>query len=295
MEFEDDTIRVTTTHVPLGVVGAICPWNFPLVLAMAKIAAALVTGNTIIVKPSPYTPYSTLKFAEFAIKVLPHGVFQSLNGDSDLGEYMTLHPGIQKISFTGSTRTGKRVMENCAKTLKRITLELGGNDASIVLPDVDINKVAPQVATGCFFNSGQMCVATKRVYVHESIYESFKEKFVESVQGIPLAKDSDVPTIIGPLQNKMQNTIVQRIIQDSKINGYKFILGGDICSGNGYFIQPCVIDNPPDSSIVVQEEQFGKILLVIECLGCLECTRMEIDNLLILLLRSDRSFAVLVL
>lgn len=258
MAFEDESVRITTTHVPLGIVGAICPWNFPLVLAMAKIAAALVTGNCIIVKPSPFTPYSTIKFAELSLNVLPPGVLQVLNGDNDIGEYMTLHPDIQKITFTGSTKTGKLIMASCAKTLKRITLELGGNDASIILPDVDVEKVAAQVAIGCFFNAGQMCVATKRLYIHESIYESFKEHFVAAVRAMPLAIDPALPSLIGPLQNKIQYSIVQGLVDDSKKNGYAFALGQNGSTGDGYFIEPCVIDNPPDSSRVVQEEQFGK-------------------------------------
>ncbi|KAL2827343.1 aldehyde dehydrogenase domain-containing protein [Aspergillus cavernicola] len=257
--FEDDTVQISTTYVPLGVVGAICPWNFPLILATAKIAAALVTGNCIIVKPSPFTPYSIMKFAELATDILPPGVFQVLNGSNEIGASMTCHPNIQKISFTGSTKTGKIIMKSCAGTLKRITLELGGNDASIVLPDVDVDSVATEVAAGCFFNSGQMCVATKRVYVHERIYDPFLRKFLEAVRALPFTQDPGVPTVLGPVQNKLQYGIVQNIIQDCKQNNYKFALGGsDIQSGQ--FIAPCVVDNPPDDSLVVQEEQFGPII-----------------------------------
>jgi acyl-CoA reductase-like NAD-dependent aldehyde dehydrogenase len=137
------------------VLPAICPWNFPLILSCGKIAPALLTGNTIVVKPSPFTPYTSLKFAELAQEVLPPGVLNVVGGNNELGQSLCLHPDIAKISFTGSTATGKKVMETSAKTLKRVTLELGGNDASIILPDVDIKKIAPEVVMGAFQNSGQ--------------------------------------------------------------------------------------------------------------------------------------------
>ncbi|KAL3451469.1 aldehyde dehydrogenase domain-containing protein [Aspergillus insuetus] len=257
---EDDEMKLISTHIPIGVVAAICPWNFPLVLATAKIAAALLTGNCIIVKPSPFTPYSVLKFAELAATaaILPSGVFQTLNGENELGELMTLHPGIDKISFTGSTRTGQRIMENAARTLKRVTLELGGNDASIVFPDVDVDEVAGQVAVGCFFNAGQMCVATKRVYVHEDIYEEFREKMVTAVKGLMAAPESS--SVLGPLQNAMQHAVIQRFIADSREMGHRFALGQDQSTVSGHFISPVIIDRPPDDASLVQEEQFGPII-----------------------------------
>lgn len=166
---EDDDKVMTTRYTPLGVVGAICPWNFPIVLALGKIIPALLTGNTIIVKPSPYTPYTTLKIVEIAQEVFEPGVVQAVGGDDKLGPMLTAHPGIAKISFTGSIATGKKIMAACASTLKRVTLELGGNDASVVCEDVDIKKVAPELAMGAFQNSGQVCVATKRIFIHEKM------------------------------------------------------------------------------------------------------------------------------
>jgi acyl-CoA reductase-like NAD-dependent aldehyde dehydrogenase len=241
-------------------VGAICPWNFPLVLATAKIAAALVMGNCIIVKPSPFTPYSTLKFAEIAATILPPGVFQALNGDGELGKSITLHPGIDKISFTGSTATGQKIMENAAMTLKSLTLELGGNDATVIFPDVVIEEVAPLVALGCFFNSGQMCVATKRVYVHESIYEQFKESLVKAVQNLTQAPSTS--SVFGPLQNKMQYEVIQKLITDSREERHRFALGENQPSHSGLFISPVIIDRPPDSAALVQKEQFGTMPLL---------------------------------
>ena len=153
---EDDEKVITTRYTPLGVVGAICPWNFPIILSFGKAIPAILAGNTIIIKPSPYTPYTALKTVELAQQIFPPGIVQVLGGDDKLGPMLTTHPGIAKISFTGSIATGKKIMSACSGTLKRVTLELGGNDASIVLPDVDIKKTAPELVLGAFQNSGQV-------------------------------------------------------------------------------------------------------------------------------------------
>lgn len=246
---------------------AICPWNFPLVLAVAKIAAALVTGNCIIVKPSPFTPYATLKFVEIAMSVVPPGVLQALNGDNDIGRLMTLHPGIDKISFTGSTATGKKVAESASKSLKRLTLELGGNDASIIFPDVNVQNVASKVASGCFFHSGQMCVATKRVYIHRDIFSEFRQAFVDAVRAIAVDTPREFPSTFGPIQNKMQFDIVKGLISDCREKSYKLIYDGDSATDKeepGFYIRPVVVDRPPDNSKIVQEEQFGPIIPLCE-------------------------------
>ncbi|KAJ5165068.1 Aldehyde dehydrogenase N-terminal [Penicillium coprophilum] len=260
VEYENDKLKIVSTHHPIGVVGAICPWNFPLVLAAGKIAAALVMGNCILVKPSPFTPCATLKFAELATSVLPRGVLQALNGDNDMGRLMTIHPGIDKISFTGSIATGKKVAENGAKTLKRVTLELGGNDASIVCPDVDIENVAPKVAAGSFFHSGQMCVATKRIYVHEAIFQEFRDAFMEAVKNIKIDLSGDESPLFSPIQNKIQYNLVKDIISDCKERNYTLLCGGDTDEQPGLFIAPVVIDQPPHDSRIVQMEQFGPII-----------------------------------
>ncbi|KAK4987349.1 hypothetical protein LTR50_004684 [Elasticomyces elasticus] len=264
---EDDEKVLITRFTPLGVIGAICPWNFPLVLSTGKIAPALVTGNVIIVKPSPFTPYSALKVCEMAQQIFPPGVYQVLGGDDRLGPMMTQHPGIAKISFTGSIATGKRIMAACATTLKRVTLELGGNDASIILPDVDIEKVAPEVAMGAFQNSGQVCVATKRIYIHESIYKPFVAKMVEFTKTLKVGAPDDEGVMLGPIQNAMQYEKVKGFFADTKKNGYTFAQGGpDVLSsssseGNkGYFVQPAIIDNPPNGSKIIDEEPFGPIV-----------------------------------
>lgn len=255
---DDDELRLSLKYEPMGVVGAISPWNFPLVLSIAKVAAGLLTGNCVIVKPSPFTPYSILKFTELVQPVLPPGVLQALNGQNELGPWMVEHPGIPKISVTGSTKTGKKIMEVGSNLLKRVTLELGGNDASIICKDIDIAKVAPQVAIGAFFNSGQLCVASKRIYVHEAIYEEFLQALVDFVKGWKVGAPTEDNVTIGPVQNKAQYDIVKEFINDSRKQGHKFALGGDLIPGGGYFVQPTIIDNPPENSRVVAEEVFGE-------------------------------------
>lgn len=229
---------MTTRYVPLGVVGAICPWNFPLILSVGKIAPALLAGNCIILKPSPYTPYTGLKEVELAQEIFPPGVVQVVGGDDKLGPMLTAHPDIAKISFTGSIATGKKIMAACAGTLKRVTLELGGNDAAIVLPDVDIEKTAPEVAMGAFFNSGQVCVATKRIYIHEKIYRPFVDAMVKFAENLKVGSSDDEGVMMGPIQNAMQYEKVKDFFADSKAKGYNFIAGSDeVKKGNGYFIQ----------------------------------------------------------
>ncbi|KAF2100305.1 aldehyde dehydrogenase [Rhizodiscina lignyota] len=259
--FEDDDKVIKTRYMPLGVCGAICPWNYPLLLSLGKIVPAVLTGNTIIVKPSPFTPYTSLKLIELAQEVFPPGVVQVIGGNDKLGASMTTHPGIDKISFTGSIPTGKKVMEACAKTLKRVTLELGGNDATIILPDVDVEKVAPEVAMGAFQNSGQVCVATKRIYIHESIYQPFLDAMVRFTKSIKVGGYDEEGVLLGPIQNSMQYEKVKGYFNDTKVNGYKFAVGQpDVAAGKGFFVQPTIIDNPPEDSKIVQEEPFGPIV-----------------------------------
>jgi len=164
--------RIEIRHTPIGVVGAITPWNYPVLLALWKVLPALLSGNTMVLKPSPYTPLTTLKLGELLRGILPDGVLNIVSGGDELGKWISNHPDIGKVSFTGSTVTGKKVMESASGSLKRVTLELGGNDAAIVLPDVDPKAVAQQLFWAAFQNSGQLCVAAKRIYVHADVYES---------------------------------------------------------------------------------------------------------------------------
>ncbi|KAJ4152083.1 hypothetical protein NW765_017592 [Fusarium oxysporum] len=258
---DDKDLCLTLQYEPMGVIGAICPWNYPLVLAIGKIAPALLAGNSIIAKPSPYTPYSLLKFAEIVQDVFPPGVLQALHGDVELGPMLCQHPDVDKISFTGSSATGKKIMAAASATLKSVTLELGGNSASIICPDIDIDAVAPQVALASFFNSGQLCVASKRVYVHEDIYDRFLEKMVETVQKWKVGPPDAEGVMLGPVQNEMQYGIVKRFFEETTTSGYRFACGGgQKLDGLSLFINPAIIDNPPDQSLVVEGEAFGPIV-----------------------------------
>jgi len=196
--------RVITRFAPLGVVGGIVPWNFPVLLAVWKIAPALITGNTIVVKPSPFTPLCTLKFGELCRDILPPGVFNVVSGGDELGKWMTSHPGIDKIALTGHTDTGKHVMRSAAATLKRLTLELGGNDPAIVLPDVDPKAIAPQLFWAAFQNNAQFCNSTKRLYVHEDIYEDVLRELVALSKSVKVGDGAELGTQLGPIQNAPQ-------------------------------------------------------------------------------------------
>jgi len=249
-----------TRHVPIGVVGAIAPWNFPIILAMFKVAPALLAGNTVVLKPSPFTPLTTLRMGELLRGVLPDGVLNIVTGGDSLGPWMTSHPGIDKISFTGSSATGRKVMASAAETLKRVTLELGGNDAAIVLPDVDVAEVAEKLFWAAFGNSGQICIATKRMYVHKDIYEPLKTAIVDYAKTVKMGDGAEQGTQLGPINNKLQYERVLDLIADSKAKGYKFLMGGEASPAPGYFVPITIIDNPPEDSRIVQEEQFGPVL-----------------------------------
>lgn len=263
--FEDEKKTVINKYVPLGVCAAICPWNFPFVLSAGKVFPAVLMGNAVIVKPSPFTPYTALKMVEIAQQVFPPGLVQVLGGENNLGPMLVDHPDIQKISFTGSVATGKHIQAAAAKTMKRVTLEAGGNDASIVLPDAPIEKVAPLVAMGAFFNTAQVCVASKRIYVHRSIYDKFLPAFIDATKTLKVGSSEEEGVMLGPIQNEMQYEKVKTFFADSKAKGYKVAYGSlDVPESKGYFIHPTIIDNPPDDSKVVAEEAFGPIVPVLK-------------------------------
>uniref|UniRef100_A0A8H7KA23 aldehyde dehydrogenase (NAD(+)) n=1 Tax=Bionectria ochroleuca TaxID=29856 RepID=A0A8H7KA23_BIOOC len=260
---ETDERIIKTRFTPLGVAVALVPWNFPVMLACGKIAPALVTGNTLIVKPSPFTPYCDLKLVELAQRFFPPGVLQCLSGDDNLGPWLTAHGGINKVSFTGSTATGKLVMQSCAKTLKRVTLELGGNDAAIICEDVDIRDTAKKVAELAFSNSGQVCVAIKRAYVHSSIYDDFLKNMVDITTSMGVGDGLADNLSLGPLQNAMQYDRVMDLLRDIKTSRLDITTGEQASrdpKGKGYFIRPTIVNNPPQSSRIVREEPFGPVI-----------------------------------
>ncbi|HYG27870.1 MAG TPA: aldehyde dehydrogenase family protein [Caulobacteraceae bacterium] len=252
--------RIVAHRVPLGVVGAITPWNYPIVQAFWKILPGLVAGNTIVLKPSPLTPLSTLRAGELLSEILPPGVLNVISGSDRLGPWLTEHPGIDKISFTGSTATGRRVMASASATLKRLTLELGGNDPAIVLPDADVGAIVEPLFRGAFRNAGQICAATKRIYVHDSLYDAFRDAFAARVARAVVGPGDQQGVEIGPVQNRAQYERVLALIADCKTQGYSIVTGGEALDGPGYFISPAVIDNPPDTARIVVEEQFGPVV-----------------------------------
>ena len=261
---EDDRRRIELHYRPLGVVGIITPWNAPASLALGALSAALHTGNTVVLKPSPYTPLTTLRMGELAQRVFPPGVVNVLAAGNDLGQWMTEHPDIDKISFTGSVATGKRVLATASDTLKRVTLELGGNDPAIVLDDADPGAIAKSLFFACFVNSGQVCMAVKRIYAHESVYDELCSALVEEANAAKVGNGLDPGTKLGPLQNKMQFDKVSEILEDTKKSGATVLTGGEIPDRPGYFIPPTLVTDVDDDSRIVGEEQFGPVVPIMK-------------------------------
>ncbi|MEM7542271.1 MAG: aldehyde dehydrogenase family protein [Pseudomonadota bacterium] len=259
---DDEDLFVEMRHKPLGVVGGIVAWNFPFLLAVWKIAPAILAGNAIVLKPAPTTPVSTLKLAEICKEIFPPGLINIITDNNDLGPKMTKHPGISKIGFTGSSATGKKIMESAASTMKRVTLEMGGNDPSIVMPDVNVKEAAEKVYAGAFANAGQVCLAVKRAYVHSDIYDEFCDELQKIAEQAVVGDGMQPDTTIGPIQNKMQYEKVKGYMEDAKANG-KIVAGGDVPEGKGYFVQPTIVRDVKDGQKIVDEEQFGPILPVI--------------------------------
>ncbi|MEO1041800.1 MAG: aldehyde dehydrogenase family protein [Pseudomonadota bacterium] len=260
---DSDTDYVETHYVPLGVVCAIAPWNFPVTLAMVKVAPALLAGNTMVLKPSPFTPLCTLKIGELFRSTLPAGVLNIISGGDQLGPQMTSHPEFDKISFTGSTATGKRVMESAAKDLKKVTLELGGNDAAIVLPDVDVDEIAPHIFMGSFFNTAQVCVATKRLYVHEDVYDALRDRLLAIAEATVVGDGSEQGVSLGPIQNERQYERVLNLLDDARSEGLTLHQVSEVPK-SGFFIPITIVDNPPEHARVVQEEAFGPVLPIMK-------------------------------
>jgi acyl-CoA reductase-like NAD-dependent aldehyde dehydrogenase len=255
--------RIVQHHAPLGVVAAITPWNFPMILLMIKVAPALLAGNSVVAKPAPTTPLTTLLFAELCAPLLPPGVFNVIVDQNDLGGFLTQHPDVAKVAFTGSTATGKKVMASVAGTVKRLTLELGGNDAAIVLDDVNVKEVAAKIYQGAMVNSGQVCLAIKRVYVPDALYEAMCEELVKLAGATVVGDGLDAATQMGPLQNKAQFEKVKEFLADAHSHG-KVIAGGKVLDRAGYFISPTIVRDIPDDARLVREEQFGPVLPVLK-------------------------------
>ena len=254
--------RLEFVRRPLGVVAAIIPWNFPLMTIAFKMPFALVAGNTIVVKPAPTTPLSTLLFFELIADILPAGVANVVVDDNDLGGALTAHPGVRKVSFTGSTATGRKVMASAADTLKRLTLELGGNDAAIVLDDVDVKATAPTLFRNAFMNAGQICLAIKRLYVHDAIYDAMCAELGALADATVVGDGAQQGTQMGPVQNAAQFAKITALVEEARRDG-TVVAGGEPVAGAGYFVRPTIVRDVDAGTRIVDEEQFGPILPVI--------------------------------
>lgn len=256
--------KILIRRKPVGVVASITPWNWPLMIAVWHIMPAIRVGCTVVIKPSPYTPLSTLRLVELMNGVLPPGVINVITGDAEIGDRMVTHPGIDKIVFTGSVKTGKKVMSGAAGTLKRITLELGGNDAGIILPDTNIEPLLEKLFWGCFINAGQTCAALKRLYVHADQYEDVVAKLAAYASAVPVGNGLDPKSLIGPLTNKMQLDKVAAYVDDARARGARIVCGGVRPTGAGFFYPLTVIADATDDMAVVKEEQFGPVVPIIK-------------------------------
>jgi len=259
---ETDKVRILEHRTPLGVVAAITPWNFPFLMVTQKIGPALITGNTVVMKPAPTTPVCALKIAELAAGIFPAGVINAIIDANDLGGALTNHPDVAKVSFTGSTATGRKVMAAGADSLKRITLELGGNDAAIVLDDMDPKEIAPKLFNGAMMNAGQICLAIKRVYAPAAIYDELCAELARLAEEATVDDGLNQGARVGPVQNKMQFEKLLGFLEDARENG-TIIAGGQPLDRDGYFIPPTIVRDIPDNARLVREEQFGPVLPVL--------------------------------
>ncbi|MEO6529880.1 MAG: aldehyde dehydrogenase family protein [Specibacter sp.] len=261
---DDGATHAQIHYRPIGVVGAIGPWNWPMMITIWQIAPALRMGNAVVVKPSEYTPLSVLALVHVLNQELPNGLLSAVSGGRDVGARLAEHPAIGKIMFTGSTATGKAIIKSSAGTVKRLTLELGGNDAGIVLPDADPKAIAENLFWGAFINTGQTCAALKRLYVHDDIYDAVCEELTAVAAAMPMGVGLDENNVLGPLQNKQQFDIVTRLVEAAKDSGARVLLGGNPETGQpGYFYPTTLVADIENNNPLVAEEQFGPALPII--------------------------------
>lgn len=275
---DDSEGKVELHRTPIGVVGSITPWNWPVMIAVWHLLPAIRTGNTVIIKPSPYTPLSTILLVEIINKVLPAGVVNVITSDDEtdnLGAAMSSHPDIRKLVFTGSCETGKKVYASAAQTIKRLTLELGGNDAGIVLPDVDPQEIAQGLFWGAFINNGQTCAAMKRLFVHEDVYEQVCQALTDVALQIPLGDGQNEDSALGPIAHQQQFDKVKQLVATASLKG-RVLCGGK--PGEGLFFPPTIIaDLSPQDPLVV-EEQFGPALPIIKYSNIEDAITMANDS-----------------
>ncbi|GMV01892.1 MAG: aldehyde dehydrogenase family protein [Burkholderiaceae bacterium] len=262
--FEDDTRRDEVHRKPFGVIAAIAPWNWPLLIAIWQIVPSIRTGNTVVIKPSEYTSIGTLELVRLISEVLPAGVVNTISGPGEVGAWLVSDPGIDKVMFTGSARTGAKVAEAAAKNVVPVTLELGGNDAAIMLPDADPRAMAIGLFWGAFINMGQTCAAAKRLYVPENLYEPTVQALKELAQAMPMGNGLEEGVVMGPIQNRMQYDKVIDLVESARAQGGTIVCGGTPKGGPGYFYPLTLVTGLKDGDRLVDEEQFGPVLPIIK-------------------------------
>lgn len=261
---DDGEVHAELHYRAIGVVGAIGPWNWPLMITIWQIGPALRMGNTVVVKPSGFTPLSVLTLLSVMNEVLPADVLIGVSGDREVGARLASHPDVAKVMFTGSTETGRKIIESSAGNLARLTLELGGNDAGIVLPGADPAAIAQSLFWGAFINTGQTCAALKRLYVHDSVYEEVISALADVAVQMPMGNGLDETSVLGPLQNKAQFDIVSRLVEDARAHGGRVVVGGSPATELGELFYPVtIVADVADGVALVDEEQFGPALPVI--------------------------------
>jgi betaine-aldehyde dehydrogenase len=267
---------------PVGVVGQVAPWNYPLMMAIWKIGPALAAGCTVVLKPAPTTPLTTLMLAELTAEAgLPPGVLNVVSGGNDTGQALVEHPDVRMVSLTGSTGTGKKIMKTAADTLKRVHLELGGKAPFIVFDDVDVEQVAAVAAMTATFNTGQDCTAATRVYVEQSRASNVLEAVVEAMRAIKIGAPFEDGVQMGPLISNVQRERVQGFVERAKAGGASVVTGGSVpgAFGKGYFFEPTVIANADQRSEIIQNEVFGPVLTVSSFKGDAEAVQLGNDVL----------------
>lgn len=260
---ESEKSRIEMRREPLGVVASITPWNWPLLIAIWHVVPAIRTGNSVVLKPSPFTPLGTLRLFEILAEALPPGLINIVSGDDELGAALTRHEAVDKVVFTGSIATGRKIMSSAAPTLKPLTLELGGNDPAILLPDAEPEKCAEGLFWGSMINSGQTCGALKRLYVHDSIFDRTCEALVAFSRRIPMGDGLLDSNLLGPLQNERQFKRVVELTEDAKANGATILTGGEPAGGDNWFYPVTFVTGIGDGTRLVDEEQFGPVLPII--------------------------------
>ncbi len=262
--FEDDTRRDEVYRKPYGVIAAVAPWNWPLLIAIWQIIPSIRAGNTVVIKPSEYTSIGTLELVRLINEVLPAGVLNSVSGTGEVGAWLTSDPGIDKVTFTGSGPTGAKIAQAAAKNLVPATLELGGNDAAIMLPDADPKAMAMGLFWGAFINMGQTCACAKRLYVPENLFEPTVQALKELAEAMPMGDGLKEGVVMGPIQNKMQYDKVVNLVESAKDQGGTIVCGGTPKGGPGYFYPLTLVTGLKDGDRLVDEEQFGPVLPIIK-------------------------------